>query len=299
MSFKNLLIGFLFISSHLLSGQDLLFDIKVDASTANSSETRVFLNMETAFEQFLNERKWHEAELEPFEKIKGVMAINILSVPRTNQYEAKMQVQSVRPVFNSTYESIMWNVPDSKFNFDYTESQPLDYAPNSFNTHLVSILAYYANLIVGLDMDSYSPLGGQSYLQEAFNIAQAAQQQGLGAGWEQFANIDSRFAIIRSIMNSQLESVRQANYTYHRLGLDLIAEQPDEARENILKALIDIQKANKLNANEPFIVLFMQTKVDEIINIFTEGDLQVRRQVYNLMREIAPANSDRYEVMIK
>lgn len=287
------------ITTHISIGQDLLFDVKIDASSANTSDNRVITNMQNTFQQFLNDRNWISQDLETYERIKAVMAINIINIPKSGQYEAKMQVQSVRPVYGSTYETIMWNAPDVNFSIAFTESQPLDYSPNSFNSHLESILAFYANLLIGLDMDSYSVLGGQEYFDEAFNIARTAQQQNIGTGWRQFDNIESRYAVVQSILNVQLEAVRKANYTYHREGLDRMHENPEEAREKILSVIETIQRVNKLNPNEPFIILWIQAKADEIVNIFKEGEISQRRKAYNLMREIAPANSERYEPMIK
>jgi hypothetical protein len=294
-----LLFSFCLITTHLSVGQDLLFDVKIDASSANTSDNRVITDIQTSFQQFLNDRNWIDEDLETYERIKAVMAINIINIPKAGQYDAKMQVQAVRPIYGSTYESIMWNAPDVNFSFAFAESQPLDYAVNSRNSHLESILAFYANLLIGLDMDSYSPLGGQEYLDEAFNIARAAQQQNIGTGWDQFGNIESRFAVIQSILNVQLEPLRKANYTYHREGLDKMSENPPEARENILSVIETIQRINKLNPNEPFIQLWVQAKAEEIVNIFEEGEISQRRKAYNLMREIAPANSERYEPMIK
>ncbi len=279
--------------------QDLFFQIKVDASTANTSERRVFTDMENAFRQFINETKWIEEDLESFEMIKGIMAINITEIPRTGRYNAQMQVQSVRPVYNSNYESIMINIADRNLNFDYTESQPLVYKQNSFNDNLVSILAFYANFLLGMDFDSFSELGGQKYYDEALNIARSANQQGFKPGWEQFGNLESKYALIQSTLNSQLEPVRKSLYLYYRKGLDLMEDNPEEARKSILKALENIQKAYQLNPNSPFITLLVQTKSDEIVQIFTEGDLALRRKAYEIMREIAPSNSERYEVMIK
>jgi hypothetical protein len=240
-----------------------------------------------------------EEDLEAFERIKGIMAINITEIPRTGRYQAQMQVQSVRPVYNSNYESIMINIADRNFNFDFTESQPLIYTRNSFNENLVSVLAFYANFLLALDLDSFSELGGQDYYDEALNIARSANQQGFGSGWDQFGNIESRYALIQSALNAQLEPVRKALYLYYRQGLDLMEEDPEAARKSILEALENIRKANKLNPNSPFVTLIIQSKADEIVKIFTEGDLAVRREAYEIMREIAPANSDRYEVMIK
>ncbi|ADR20973.1 DUF4835 domain-containing protein [Marivirga tractuosa] len=282
-----------------LIAQDLFFQIKVDASTANTSETRVFTDMENAFKQFMNETKWTDEELELFERIKGVMVINITDIPRTGRYQADMQVQSVRPVYNSNYESIMFNIADRKLSFDYTESQPLIYTKNSFNNNLVSILAFYANFLLGMDFDSFSELGGQKYYDEALNIARSAQQQGFQPGWEQFGNLQSKYALVQSALNSQLEPVRKSLYLYYRKGLDMMEEDPKEARKSVLEALENIQKANKLNPNSPFITVILQTKSEEIVQIFTEGDMTIRRKAYEIMRDIAPANSQDYEVMIK
>ncbi|MGM0579154.1 MAG: DUF4835 family protein [Bacteroidota bacterium] len=279
--------------------QDLFFQIKVDASAANTSETRVFRDMENAFKQFVNETKWMEEDVELFERIKGIMAINITEIPRTGRYEAQMQVQSVRPIYNSNFESIMINIADRNLNFDYTESQPLNYKQNSFNDNLVSILAFYANFLLGMDFDSFSELGGQQYYDEALNIARSANQQGFGSGWAQFGNLESRYALVQSALNSQLEPVRKSLYLYYRKGLDVMEKDPEKAREAILEALENIQKSNKLNPNSPFVTLLIQTKSEEIIQIFSEGDLSIRRKAYEVMKEISPSNSDQYEVMIK
>lgn len=298
---KSLLTFFvLLISVTSIIAQDLFFQIKVNASAANTSETRVFTDMENSFRQFMNETKWIEGEdLEPYERLKGVMAINVDEIVRTGRYEIDMQVQSVRPIYNSNYESIIINIADPKIRFDYTESQPLIYTQNSFNDNLVSILAFYANLLLGMDFDSFSEMGGQKYYEEALNIARSAQQQGFKPGWEQFGNISSKYALVQSALNSQLEPVRKSLYLYYRKGLDVMEENPEEARKSILEALENIQKAYKLNPNSPFITILLQTKSEEIVKIFTEGDLAVRRKAYEIMREVSPANSDLYEQMIK
>jgi len=288
----------IFSITSLLS-QDLYFQVKVDATAANTSETRIFTTMENAFTQFINETKWMQEDVELFERLKGVMAINITEIPRTGRFEAQMQVQTVRPIYNSNYESVMINIADRNLNFDYTESEPLIYTRNSFNDNLVSILSFYANFLLAMDFDSFSELGGQKYYDEALNIARSANQQGFKPGWEQFGNIESKYALVQSALNSQLEPVRKSLYLYYRKGLDIMEKDPEAARKSIVEALENIRKANKLNPNSPFITLLIQTKSDEIVEIFTEGDLALRRKAYEIMREIAPANSERYEVMIE
>ena len=282
-----------------LKAQDLFFEVQVDASNTNTTETRVFTSMENSFTQFFNDTKWMDQDIELFERIKGVMAINITEIPRAGRFEARAQIQTVRPVFGSNYESVMINIADRNIRYDYTESQPLVYTRNSFNDNLVSIISFYANLSLGFDHDSFSELGGQDYFDEALNIARSANQQNFGAGWEQFGNIESRFALIQSVLNGQLEPVRIALYRYYRQGLDRMHEDQEAARASILEALENIRKANKLNPNAPFITILLQTKSDEIVKIFSEGDLAIRRKAYEIMREISPSNSERYEVMIK
>ena len=142
-------------------------------------------------------------------------------------------------------------------------------------------------------------LGGTPYFDEALNIARSANQQQFGGGWDQFGNIESRYALVQSILNGQLEPVRLALYLYYRKGLDLMHKDPESGRASILEALKNIQKANKLNPNSPFITILIQSKTDEIVQIFTKGDLQLRREAYAIMKEISPANADKYEVMIK
>lgn len=296
ISFIFLLITF---NLNALFAQDLFFEVKVDASASNTSETRIFTNMENSFRQFINETKWTEDDFEPFERLKGVMAIYIIDVVRTGRYKANIQIQSVRPVYNSNYESIMINIASQELPFDFTESQPLVYSRNSFNENLESILAFYANFLLGLDFDSFTELGGQEYYDEALNIARSANQQGFKPGWEQFGNLESKYSLIQSALNSQLEPVRKSLYLYYRKGLDKMEEDPEMARKSILEALENIQKANKLNPNSPFINLILQSKRDEIVQIFTEGDLTIRRKAYEIMRELAPANSERYEEMLK
>ncbi len=128
MSKKLLILLLIFTVAFNASAQDLLFEVKVDATAANTTETRVFTNMESAFQQFMNDRNWVEEELEPFALIKGILAVSVVGIPQTGRFETKMQVQSLRPIFNSTYESIMLNTSDINFNFAYLESQPMDYS---------------------------------------------------------------------------------------------------------------------------------------------------------------------------
>ncbi len=298
MKKQIILIFLLSLQSITSYTQDLLFEVQVDASTVNTSETSIFNNMQSSFRQFYNEKKWMDKDIEQFERIKAVMVINITEIPQTGRYKGKGQIQSVRPIYGSSYESIMINLADQNLQFDFAESQPLIYTPNSFNDNMVSVLAFYANIIMGLDFDSYSELGGQEYFDEALNIARSAQQQKSGPGWGQFEE-ESRYVLIQSILNGQLEPVRRGLYLYYRKGMDVMHKDPDAARESILEALRNIRKARKLNPRARFITVLIQSKTDEIISIFKEGDLNVRREVYEIMREIAPGNSEKYEVMIK
>lgn len=285
------------LASLSVKAQELSVQVKVDASNLQTTELRIFRDMENQFRQFLNDRNWTDEEYELFERVQCVLAITISSSPSTGTYNAQVQIQSVRPVFNSTYQTVVFNYADRDWQFNYTESQPINFAENGFNENLPNLLAYYAYMILGFDRDTFENLGGNEFYTQAQQIVQTGTQSG-APGWEQFGDNNNRYWLNQNVLNSQLSPVREALYLYHRKGLDLFESDPETAKTNILEALKKIQSANKLNANSVFINTFIQTKSDELVQIFSEGDLGVRRQVYTILREIAPSNADTYESII-
>lgn len=285
------------------AAQELDCRVIVNAERAQTTEREIFRDMENAFAQFLNERKWTNDYFEPREKIRCQLIIGIDAVNSTTNFSATVQVQSVRPVFNTNLETslltLTQNYADKDWQFEYSESQPLDFNENVFTSSITSILAYYAYVIIGMDYDSFSSLGGNPYFERAMNIAMTAQQTNR-PGWQQFVSPQrNRYWLVENLMNPQLRPVREAIYEYHRLSLDTFMQDADESRETAFEVLKKIQKANSTRPNSFIVTLFFYSKSSEIANMFSDGDLGVRREVYTLLTQLDPTNTDKYKKIIE
>jgi len=286
-----------------ISAQELNCTVVVDADMVENQERRIFTDMETAFAQFLNNRKWTDDNFEPEERIRCQLIIGIKSQPSVGSFSATAQIQSVRPVYNTNLETstlaLTQNYADQDWQFEYTESQPLDFNINNFTNNITSILAYYAYMIIAMDYDSFSSLGGTQYYEQAFTIVNNAQQTGR-PGWQQFVNPPrNRYWLIENLMNPQFRDLRKGFYEYHRLGLDKFLSNPDEARSTILEVLKKLQTAYKSRQNSFLIILFMYAKSNELISIFSEGDINVRRQAYEILIEVDPTKADEYQQILQ
>lgn len=277
--------------------QELNCRVSVDARQIQSTERRIFEDMETAFSQFMNNRKWTEDEYELEERINCNIIITLESQPSIGNFNATVQVLSARPIYGSAYESVLLNFADRDWAFEYTESQPLQYNDNTFISNITSLLAYYAYLIIGFDYDSFSKMGGDTYFNKAWQVVNSAQQSGY-TGWDQFNSIRNRYWFIENIINNQLKPLRESIYEYHRIGMDQLIEKPDEARKSILGTLKEIQKVNKIRPRSILTISFMDAKAKEISNIFAEGNLSDRREAYAVLQEIDPSRGKEYDKII-
>lgn len=290
---------FLLAIGSSLAAQELNANVVVNFQNVQTTETRVFTDMENAFQQFLNNRKWTDDAFAPEERINCNFVINIEQMPSVGNFQATVQVQSSRPVYGTNYESLMLNFADRDWQFQYVESQPLEFNLNSYTTNITSLLAYYANIILGLDYDSFSELGGQMFFERAQQIVSNAQQQG-GAGWDQFGSNRrrNRYWLAENFINPQMTPVRRGIYNYHRKGLDTFLEDESESRKNMLSALEEIQIVSKVFPQSILLISFFDAKNDEIISTFSKGDTQIRRDAYNSLVEINPTMIDDYSVII-
>ncbi len=301
---KCLLIGTLIFGlTGTLVAQELNATVRVNAQNAQSTERQIFEQMETEFENFLNNRKWTEDTYGPKERINCNFAININKVPSAGRYEATVQIQSSRPVYGSGYETVMLNFADRDWSFEYSDSQPLQFGSGniSYQNEITSLLAYYAFMVLGYDYDSFSELGGSRHFERAQQVVQTATAASGGPGWDQFSGNAgrNRYALMNNMINPQMEPVRRANYAYHRGGLDLFTEKDEEGRKNILAAVQEIQKVSKLFPQAIAVISFLDAKKDELISVFTEGDTPVRRDAYNALVEIDPSQTDAYQAILK
>ncbi len=295
-------LAFLFLSltSITTQAQELNCNVIVNVGPqVETTERRVFKDMETAFFQFLNNRRWTNDVFANEEKINCNLIITIESRPAVGNFTASVQIQSSRPVFNSDYESLLFNFADRDWSFEYTESQPLEFNDNSFTNNITSMLAFYAYVIVGLDYDSFEKLGGSPYFEKA-QLTVNNTQQANRPGWSQFeGNFRNRFWLSENLNSQQLIPAREALYDYHRMALDLFNNDPESARRKILDALKGLQQAHRRKPNSILIIAFFDAKNDELASMFSQGNVQVRREAYEIAKELDPSNTAKYEAIIR
>jgi hypothetical protein len=293
MSKRFLLFLALSILSWPLLAQEINCNVTINAQNIQISDRSIFQDMENAFEQFLNNRRWTNETFRPEERIRCNMVLTMETMPNIGSFTASMQIQILRPVYGTNYETVVFNFADRNWQFDYTESLPLEFNENTFNTNLTSMLGFYAYVILGYDYDSFSRLGGSPFFDRAFNVVINAQQSPR-AGWKQFESNRNRYWITENLMSSQMVPVREAIYEYHRLGLDMFGRDPEQGREFILNALKKIKDVNKLRPNSVVVNSFFDAKSDELANIFSQGNDAYRREAVTILRELDPTNTEKY-----
>lgn len=277
--------------------QELNCQVNVEAIQIESTERRVFEEMEIEFAKFLNDRKWAEERFENNERINCGVNITLEAQPSIGNFQATVQVIAARPVYNSSYEAVLINFADRDFDFEYTESQPLDFQPTTFMSNITSMLGFYAYMILASDYDSFEKLGGQKYYEAAWQVVRNAQQSGY-SGWDQFNSIRNRYWLAENSIDQVMEPMREAMYEYHLQGLDMMVDDPETARTNVLEALKKVQAVNRSKPRSILVISFLDAKMDEIVSIFSEGDLAQRREVFNILKAIEPSKTEQYQKIL-
>jgi hypothetical protein len=300
---KRALLTFLLILAGLmpattLTAQELKCDVRVNANQVEGSDRTIFQNLQTALYEFLNNTKFTDINIRQSEKIECSILINVRS--RDNDYfTAEINVASNRPIYKSNYNSPMFNYLDKNFIFQYTDGQALDFNPTTYISNLTSTLGFYVYLILGLDFDSFSLYGGEPFFELAETIANAAPQDSNGDGGWNSTGRQNRHAIISEFNNETYRPLRQFLYDYHRNGLDVMSEKPDQGRDVILNAMQSLQSIYERNSMCYILQLIVETKRDEIIQVFSEGSQKEKTTAANIMKTIDPSQSSRYDVILQ
>jgi len=297
---KKLLIISLFslASQTALFSQEFLVNISVNAPTIEGTDRRVFESLQSALYEFMNNRKWTNANIKNLERIECTMMLTVRERMSSDEYKGTLNVVLQRPIYKTSYNSVQFNFIDENVQFRYLESQPLEFSENSFSSNLTAVFAYYAYIMLGLDFDSYSLNGGDAFYTAAENIVNSAQNAN-ERGWKAFDGNRNRYWLIENLRNPSYRMLRQFLYEYHRQGPDLMADNQDEGRANIASSIAYLQQAKKSRSDLFFLQLIADAKRDEIINIFSKGSPQEKTKVSNIMMEVDPANASKYEKIIK
>ena len=297
---KGIFLLLLLCTGELLKAQELNFTVIINSDRARIQNTNIFTQMKTSFEQFLNGRSWTDDEFRAEERIQGNLLITINDVPQVGTYNATVQIQTVRPIYGTNYESLLFNFADRNWNFDYIESQPLEFNRFTYLNNISSLLAFYAYIALGLDYDSFAQRGGSDFFAAANDIVNNAQQSGR-QGWVQStSDRRSRYWLNNDIYTSSVFSpIRDAYYLYHRQGLDILLAEPEKAYENILEAIRILAEANKTQPNGIFTITFMDAKSDEIAQVLKDAPLEIRTEAVELLLEVDPNNARKYNELLK
>lgn len=281
--------------------QELYCNVQVSAQKIQGSNREIFQNMQRDIYEFMNSMVWTDNVFSFSERIECNLLINLDEQLSADEFRGTIQVQLSRPVYNTTYESTVLNFVDNNFQFRYVEFQTLEFNPNSHTSNLVSVLAYYAYLLIGMDFDTYSQGGGTPYFQVAEKIvtnAQNAPEQ----GWKPYdgSRNRNRYWLIKNILDSEYGGVRQFLYLYHLRGLDRMESDMTQARTEIYESLRRLQEVYRRRP-DPFMyymTVIIDAKADEIVNIFTQGFPEEKNRVVQILTEIDPANETKYQKIL-
>ena len=277
-----------------LFAQELNCTVKVLSPAIQGTERSVFETLETAVKEFMNNTRWTNDNYKQDERIECNLTINVTKRNSVDEFEANIIVQSRRPVFKSSYNTILLNYQDNDFSFKYTPYQPFEFNENTFTNNLTSVLAYYAYIFIGLDYDTFSPDGGTPYYQKAQTIVNNGQNVS-DKGWKAFEGSKNRYWLAENLANSNFKGIRSCLYNYHRNGLDIMTNDVELARKNIYDALDGLMKVHNMQMGSFLMQIFFLAKADEIVNIFMPATPDVKSKLVPLLNTIDPGNVTKYE----
>lgn len=282
---------FLFLIS-FTNAQQLNCTVQINTDKVATTNVQLFKNMKTSISDFMNKTDWTGENLKQHEKINCSMVIIINSF-EDNSFSASIQVQSTRPVFNSTYASPVFNYNDNDFAFRYTEFENLIFNPATFDSNLVSVLSFYSYMILGFDGDTYALYGGTKNFEIAQQILNTAQQSGY-KGWNQGDSNQNRFFLVNDMLSGTFEPFRDTQYAYHRQGLDLMSDDVKMSKENVISAINLLSKLYSIRPNAFLTRVFFDAKADEIVSILSGGPTVSLSTMVDTLNRISPLNSSKW-----
>lgn len=279
-----------------LHAQELNAKVNINHAQVQGTDASVFENLQQSLEQFINDRQWTDYQFQKNERINCSFNITVTKYDRSSdRFEATAMIQANRPIYYSTYTSTLYNNKDDDFNFDYAQFDQLNFQEEMIDNQLTALIAYYAYLIIGLDLDSFSPMGGTDVLQRCLNLVNNTQNLGF-PGWKAFETSRNRFAIINDYLDEAMKPMRQLQYDYYRTGLDEMANNAERGRTSITTALNGLKEAHE---NKPLSLLpqiWTDYKRDELANIYHgKGTQKEKENVYNLLFNINPSQSNAWD----
>ena len=299
--YRLLTTAILMLCTIIATAQELQVKININTQQVERMDKSVFENLQQTLEQWMNDRQWTELQFQKHERIVVNFNLTVTKYDAsTNLFECTAMIQANRPVFNSSYTTTLYNNKDGDFNFQFAQFDQLNYNDENVDNQLTALMAYYAYLIIGLNLDSFAPLGGTDVLQRCMHLINNAQSLGF-SGWKSFEDSRNRFAIINDYLDEQMKPFRQLQYDYYRTGLDEMATNVERGRTNISEAL---EKGLKVAHEQKPLSLLPQIwtdyKRDEIANIYEgKGTQKEKQAIYEMLMSINAAQNNAWEKIRK
>ena len=290
-------IFFVLASAPLAAAQELNCQVTFNTDQIEGTNKQVFETLQQAVSEYMNTTVFTNAQFAANEKIDCRMFFTIKEY-KDDTFTGDLQVQSTRPVYNSSYTTTLINFKDTKLEFAYRENEPLVYSVNNMESQLTAILNFYALLFLAVDFDSFAPNGGEPYFERLQQIVQMAQSSG-ESGWKAFEDTKNRSAVLSGFTDAATSGIRKLMYDYHRTGLDNMSVSVDKGRAAITESLSEIEKIYKTSPMSVILSMFKDAKFDELVNIYSKAPAEERSKVYNLLQPIYPTEEKRLEEIKK
>ena len=276
-----------------MEAQELQVKININSSQVEGSDKSVFENLQQTLEQWMNDRQWTELQFQKNERINVTFNITVSKYDKSNnRFTCTAMIQANRPVFNSAYTTTLYNNKDGDFTFDFAQFDQLNFNEEMVDNQLTALMAYYAYLIIGLDLDSFGALAGTEILQRCMNLANNAQDLGF-PGWKAFEDSKNRFAIINDYLDEAMKPFRQLQYDYYRKGLDEMSNNAERGRTNVSEALELLKQAHQDKPLSMLPQIWTDYKRDELANIYKgKGTQKEKEAVYNILFNLNASQSE-------
>ena len=297
----NRLLSLLFTLAALLAAgvdmfaQELNCRVEVNADQIQGTNKQVFATLQSALNDYVNTTRWTNASFSPNEKIECTIFLTVKEYDEgSNLIKGDLQVQAIRPVYNSSYLTTLLNFKDTRVEFTYQENEPLIYSETTMESNLTALFNYYVYLILAIDFDSFQSRGGDPYWDKLANIVQMGQSSG-ETGWKAFEDTKNRAAVLAAYTDPSTSVLRDLNYEFHLKGLDQMSVSPDKGRQTITQPLDNLTAVFKANPMSVGLSMFRDAKLDELVNIYSKAPSDERETAYKILQPLYPTDQDRLE----
>lgn len=296
---KTVLFLFLFVSGWC-AAQDFNARVMVNHNKISTQNTQVFRNLETSILEFINNRKWADIRIESNERIDLNLVLDITSFDNNSAFAAALTINASRPVYGSTYSTVLLNHQDNDFLFNYVSFQQMNFNDQIFADNFTSVLGFYLNMVLGFAFDSHQLLGGTPYFGKANNVLVAAQGAGQ-PGWnpQDGSTNKNRYYFIDDLMSDRFKGMREAMYTYHRKGLDIMYKDMETGRNEVTNAIKEIQKVAKIQPNSMWMRIFFNAKTTELVSLYSTALATDKNKIVEILTQIDPANTVKWQEIKK